>query len=1322
MKSKPFILSALVALVGFLTQSKAALILGSADSFAVLAGSGITVAGAVNSTTITGDIGTFPTPSITGLGNVVLTGVNHADDAVTQNAKNDLLVAYNDAAGRSATTSYGPIFDLGGLTLTPGVYKDPSSFAITGTLTLDAGGDTNAVWIFQAGSTLITGAGAPGNPGSSVVLINGAQACHVFWQVGSSATIGTYSDFVGNILALTSITVNTGASLSGRALALNGAVTLDNNLIAVPICVPASGSQAPGLTYTVTNTNDSGLGSLRWAMTNANASAVPSTIVFNIPGTAPFTITPISNLPTNTRPATIDATTQPGYAGQPIVELNGSKLGSTSTGFYFLNTSNVTVRGFVINRFLGQGIRIEASSGSVVEGCFIGTDSAGTGQLGNGQGIKFTKGASNNRVGGTNAAARNVISGNSSNGIMINASALNVILGNFIGTTATGTAALANGGQGIQMVNADGNQIGGSTAGAGNVIAANKSIGIQLVSGAGNLIQGNFIGTDLTGSLNLGNLGHGIQSQSSSSNQIGGVSAGSGNTIWFNTGSGISVTGGSLAILGNSIYSNGNLGIDLGANGVTLNDALLDLDTGPNGYQNFPVLTALTNNGFSTIIVGNLNSAVLQTYRIEFFASPTRDASTYGEGRTFLGAASVTTGIAGTTGFSVLFDTGDLSGQFISATATDPFGNTSEFSISQPVISKGLPVITTQPQSQQVDLLSTVALRVVATGNRPFSYQWQFNGFNLAGATNDTLIVSNVLLSLLGNYRVVVTNMAGSAISDNANISQKLIPTWFADYFEGRQVTTALADTEAGVNLLATVQPGEPLHDGKRGGHSMWIAWRAPATGIATFNTIGSSFDTVLAVYTGTALTNLQAVAADDDSGGNFTSQVRFNAIADTEYEIAIDGFNAAAGIFTLNWNLQISSTMQPVIIASSGDQTVGAGEPVAYAVTVDNLLATFQWYFNGQPIPGAQTNSLQIANVQPENVGVYQVRVMALGLEVLSQTFSLQINVSDGIVNRDVEAYDKFGDLIGHLSGIIPLIGAPSLQSAKSMHNIHKAAATDSRGYTTTQIFNTTGATKEPGEPDPCGVHGGASMWFAYDAPATGTMEIDTEASSFDTVLGVYIGPGTDYASLTNVDCNNDAATGIKWSKVIFSATGGTRYYIQVDGVNGAQGNVYLNITLGNAPTVVSQPRSQAGVSGGKVTLQVAATGAPAPRFQWYFNSTPIAVATNSSLLITNFQQSLSGEYYATVANKIGTATSQAADVLVSAPTQCSGLSFDNTGCVNVHILGISNVSVVLQASTNLVTWNPIATNSLPTGVWDYSDTNSRAIPCQFYRAVTGP
>ena len=204
--------------------------LGTASAFAVLAGSGITVAGAVGSTHINGDIGTFPTTSITGFGNVVLNGTNHGGDVVTQLAKNDLVTGYNDAAGRTAGTTYAGGFDLGGLTLASGVYSDMSSLFLSGTLTLDAQADPDAVWIFQTGSTLITASN------SIVALTGGAQACHVFWQVGSSATLGTNTDFMGNILALESITLDTGATADGRVLARNGAVTLDGNSITKPIC------------------------------------------------------------------------------------------------------------------------------------------------------------------------------------------------------------------------------------------------------------------------------------------------------------------------------------------------------------------------------------------------------------------------------------------------------------------------------------------------------------------------------------------------------------------------------------------------------------------------------------------------------------------------------------------------------------------------------------------------------------------------------------------------------------------------------------------------------------------------------------------------------------------------------------------------------------------------------------------------------------------------------------------------------------------------------------------------------------------------------
>ncbi len=216
--------------------------LGTAGQFGVLAGSGITVAGAVQTTTIKGDIGTFPTTSISGLGNITLHGVNHAGDAVTQQAKNDLVTAYNSAVSRAPTVNLVGGMDLGGLTFVPGVYRDASTAGITGSLTLNALGNPNAVFIFQIGSTLITASN------SNVILIGGAQACHIIWQVGSSATLGTNSALKGSILALTDITLTTGATVEGRLLARTGAVSLDTNTITLPKC----------LTQIVVTVDDSG--------------------------------------------------------------------------------------------------------------------------------------------------------------------------------------------------------------------------------------------------------------------------------------------------------------------------------------------------------------------------------------------------------------------------------------------------------------------------------------------------------------------------------------------------------------------------------------------------------------------------------------------------------------------------------------------------------------------------------------------------------------------------------------------------------------------------------------------------------------------------------------------------------------------------------------------------------------------------------------------------------------------------------------------------------------------------------------------------------
>jgi type VI secretion system secreted protein VgrG len=225
MKTKLLILSAVAAWAAFLPLSEEAQLLNSADSFAVLGATTVTSTG---NSFLYGNLGVSPGTSITGFptpGTVV--GLTYDGGTVASQAQADALTAYNTLAGETFTLSLTGL-NLGGETLSPGVMNFSSSAQLTGTLTLNANGDPNARFDFQIGSTLTTAAN------SSVVLENGAQANNVFWQVGSSATLGADTAFSGTILADQDITLDSGASISGRALALTGGVTLNDNIVAVP--------------------------------------------------------------------------------------------------------------------------------------------------------------------------------------------------------------------------------------------------------------------------------------------------------------------------------------------------------------------------------------------------------------------------------------------------------------------------------------------------------------------------------------------------------------------------------------------------------------------------------------------------------------------------------------------------------------------------------------------------------------------------------------------------------------------------------------------------------------------------------------------------------------------------------------------------------------------------------------------------------------------------------------------------------------------------------------------------------------------------------
>lgn len=424
-----------------------------------------------------------------------------------------------------------------------------------------------------------------------------------------------------------------------------------------------------------------------------------------------------------------DATTTGNQVLGNYIGLNAAgtaAIPNSSNGVNFNAAANNTIGGTasgagnVISGNSEAGISMGGgASGNQVQGNLIGTNAAGTAALPNGIGVGIS-GAPNTILGGMTSAARNIISGNLGSGVlMLGSSAGAQVFGNYIGTNPAGTAALGNGGQGMNLSAVTGVMVGGTASGAGNLISGNANEGIRLTDGSiSNTIQGNFIGTNSAGTAGIANSGAGIVITGSgalvnTNNTIGGTAAGAGNLIAFNSGPGINFSeltenNANNRIQGNAIHSNSSLGIDLGSDGVTANDAG-DPDAGANHRQNFPVLTAVSSTGMITGSLDSLPANSAYPVRIEFFANTACDGLGHGEGEISLGFTTLAA--PGSFSFPAQLVPGK---NFITATATDNDGNTSEFSACQqvnaaPTIAAASPISRQQGSPGINSQLATVA-------------------------------------------------------------------------------------------------------------------------------------------------------------------------------------------------------------------------------------------------------------------------------------------------------------------------------------------------------------------------------------------------------------------------------------------------------------------------------------------------------------------------------------------------------------------------------------------------------------------------------------
>lgn len=616
--------------------------------------------------------------------------------------------------------------------------------------------------------------------------------------------------------------------------------------------------------------------------------------------------------------------------------------------------------------------------------------------------------------------------------------------------------------------------------------------------------------------------------------------------------------------------------------------------------------------------------------------------------------------------------------------------------------------IVNQPDSVTVQPGADVRLFAGVSGTPPIRYQWTLNGVPLRGETNAVLLLNKVTVPDGGDYRATVwnDNDATSTRRTVVVVTGATAPTPRND-FADRPSFEGLNGVVQGNNANANAEPGELILPG--GGKTMWFEFIALESGIISFNSRGSSFDTTLRAFRGTTLRELRPITLDDDRGGFYTSLLRLNVVRGEAYQIQIDGFSQngrGGGPFTVSWNIKATTDTIPVVITNPERQAVKEGEQAIFKIELENPNNRIQWLRNGVELPGETDRVLFIPIAKRENVGRYSARITSINPQRLLIQAAEDISIETEPVTLQVGSIDGF-PVEDKREALLFAAGAGAFIPIGLGTHIY-------------QIVPSVGEHDDE-DPNPCGNPFFGTLWQGIQATNNGIIQVDTVGSQIPARMAVYklTGGASDFVTPAFICDLSSASNGVP-AVAQFPGQLGTNYAIVIEGMTNI-GNLQLNCKMGVAPALTNPLRRCFVPLGSSLVLQNPATNwCPLPSCQWRSNGVDIAGATNDTLVLTNFSASMTGTYSIRVSNFVSTVTRNVAIANLVGPFTVDHWWITNGTTIGVVLNTSNSMPFVLQTTTNLNSpWWPIATNPDPCLIFTVTNTDVLNSPQRYFRAA---